>query len=133
MFRTLIQQVQEADTVSRTGKIESVVGMSIEASGGNVAVGDICRIYSGASGGQIPAEVVGLKNDHVLLMPYGNMDGISAGNFVRNTGKRLTLNVGPFLKGRIIDALGHPIDGLEPFPDGVSYCCLLYTSDAADE
>ncbi len=101
--------------MGRTGKIENIVGMSIEASGGRAAIGDICRIYSNESGGQIPAEVVGFKNDHILLMPYANMSGISAGNFVRNTGKRLTLPVGPFLRGRVINALGQPIDGGEPF------------------
>ena len=89
--------------------------MSIEASGGRAAIGDICRIYSGESGGQVPAEVVGFKNDHILLMPYANMSGISAGNFVRNTGRRLTLPVGPFLRGRVINALGQPIDNKEPF------------------
>ncbi len=54
-------------------------------------------------------------------MPYANMSGISAGNFVRNTGKRLTLPVGPFLRGRVINALGQPIDGKEPFQRGDSY------------
>jgi len=107
--------------VGRTGKIENIVGMSIEASGGRAAIGDICRIYSNESGGQIPAEVVGFKNDHILLMPYANMSGISAGNFVRNTGKRLTLPVGPFLRGRVINALGQPIDGLEPFQRGDTF------------
>ena len=115
MFRELIPAVRSAETVGRTGKIENIVGMSIEASGGRAAIGDICRIYSNESGGQIPAEVVGFKNDHILLMPYANMSGISAGNFVRNTGKRLTLPVGPFLRGRVINALGQPIDGGEPF------------------
>ena len=121
MFRELIPQIRSAETMSRTGKIENIVGMSIEASGGRAAIGDICRIYSNESGGQIPAEVVGFKNDHILLMPYANMSGISAGNFVRNTGKRLTLPVGPFLRGRVINALGQPIDGLEPFGRGDSY------------
>ena len=115
MFREMIGQIRTAETMSRTGKIENIVGMSIEASGGRAAIGDICRIYSNESGGQIPAEVVGFKNDHILLMPYANMSGISAGNFVRNTGKRLTLPVGPFLRGRVINALGQPIDGGEPF------------------
>ncbi len=122
MFRNLIEQVQNADVVSHTGKIENIVGMSIEASGGRAAIGDICRIYSLDSGGQVPAEVVGFKNDHILLMPYASMNGISAGNFVRNTGKQLTLQVGPFLRGRIINALGQPIDGGAPFEGGVSYC-----------
>ena len=121
MFRELIPSVRNAETLSRTGKIENIVGMSIEASGGRAAIGDICRIYSNESGGQVPAEVVGFKNDHILLMPYANMSGISAGNFVRNTGKRLTLPVGPFLRGRVINALGQPIDGKEPFQRGDSY------------
>ena len=121
MFRELIPSVRNAETMSRTGKIENIVGMSIEASGGRAAIGDICRIYSNESGGQVPAEVVGFKNDHILLMPYANMSGISAGNFVRNTGKRLTLPVGPFLRGRVINALGQPIDGKEPFQRGDSY------------
>ena len=121
MFREMIPHVRSAETMSRTGKIENIVGMSIEASGGRAAIGDICRIYSGESGGQISAEVVGFKNDHILLMPYASMSGISAGNFVRNTGKRLTLPVGPFLRGRVIDALGRPIDGLEPFERADSF------------
>ena len=121
MFREMIPLVRSAETMSRTGKIENIVGMSIEASGGRAAIGDICRFYSNESGGQIPAEVVGFKNDHILLMPYANMSGISAGNFVRNTGKRLTLPVGPFLRGRVINALGQPIDGLEPFQRGDTF------------
>lgn len=49
---------------------------------------------------------MGFKNNHVLLMPYSDMNGISAGSFVRNTGKQLSLQVGEFLRGRIINALG---------------------------
>ena len=122
MFRELIPAVRSAETVGRTGKIENIVGMSIEASGGHAAVGDICRIYNGDSGGQVTAEVVGFKNDHILLMPYSDMNGISAGNFVRNTGRQLTLQVGEFLRGRIINALGQPIDGKGPFEGGSPYC-----------
>ncbi len=122
MFQKMIRQVYGAETYSLTGKIENIVGMSIEASGGHAAVGDICRIYNGESGGQVTAEVVGFKNDHILLMPYSDMNGISAGNFVRNTGTQLTLRVGEFLRGRIINALGQPIDGKGAFESGTSYC-----------
>ena len=66
--------------------------------------------------------MVGFKNDHILLMPYSDMNGISAGNFVRNTGRQLTLQVGEFLRGRIINALGQPIDGKGPFEGGSPYC-----------
>ena len=122
MFQEMIRQVYNAQPYSLTGKIENIVGMSIEASGGHAAVGDICRIYNGESGGQVTAEVVGFKNDHVLLMPYSDMTGISAGNFVRNTGTQLTLRVGEFLRGRIINALGQPIDDKGEFENGTPYC-----------
>ena len=122
MFQQMIRQVYHAGTYSLTGKIENIVGMSIEASGGQAAVGDICRIYNGVSGKQVTAEVVGFKNNHMLLMPYSDMNGISAGSFVRNTGKQLSLRVGEFLRGRIINALGQPLDGKGAFENGVSYC-----------
>ena len=122
MFRQMIQQLQKTETYSLTGKIENIVGMSIEASGGHAAVGDICRIYNGESGTQFTAEVVGFKNDHILLMPYSDMTGISAGTLVRNTGRQLTLQMGPLLRGRIINALGQPIDGKGPFTGGSAYC-----------
>ncbi len=122
VFQQMTRQIYGAEPYSLTGKIENIVGMSIEASGGRAAVGDICRIYNGDSGGQVTAEVVGFKNDHILLMPYSDMNGISAGNFVRNTGRQLTLQVGEFLRGRIINALGQPIDGKGPFTGGAPYC-----------
>ena len=95
--------------------------MSIESSGGRGAIGDICRIYSAESNSQVLAEVVGFKSDRMLLMPYQNMNGLAPGSFVRNTGRRLRLQVGDFLRGRIINAMGKPIDGLAPFPEGDSY------------
>ena len=121
MFEQVIQQIRDGDMLSRTGKIENIVGMSIEASGGRGAIGDICRIYSAESNSQVLAEVVGFKSDRMLLMPYQNMNGLAPGSFVRNTGRRLRLQVGDFLRGRIINAMGKPIDGLEPFPEGDSY------------
>ena len=119
VFQQMTRQLYNAETYSLT---ENIVGMSIEASGGHAAVGDICRIYNGESGRQVTAEVVGFKNDHILLMPYSDMSGISAGNFVRNTGTQLTLRVGEFLRGRIINALGQPIDSKGPFEGGVAHC-----------
>ena len=121
MFEHIVQQIKDGDMLSRTGKIENIVGMSIEASGGRGAIGDICRIYSAESNSQVLAEVVGFRSDRMLLMPYQNMNGLAPGSFVRNTGKRLRLQVGDFLRGRIINAMGQPIDGLDPFPEGDTY------------
>ena len=56
MFEQVIQQIKDTDTLSRTGKIENIVGMSIEASGGRGAIGDICRIYSAESNSRMEPE-----------------------------------------------------------------------------
>ncbi len=122
MLKNAVEKINNAETISYIGKIENLVGMSIEASGTRAAAGDICNILSSDTGAKVMAEVVGFKKDRILLMPYANMSGISAGNFVRNTGRRLSLTMGSFLKGRVIDALGKPIDGKGDFVGGTTYC-----------
>ena len=62
----------------------------------------------------IPAEVVGFNEHKVLLMPYTDLEGIGPGSIVDNTGDKLNVRVGDKLIGRIIDALGNPLDDGEP-------------------
>ena len=111
MFKNMTSLVLESETISHIGKIENIVGMGIEASGGKASMGDISLIYNEGSNKQIPAEIVGFKDEKIFLMPYDNMSGISVGSFVRNTKQRLRIAVGDFLRGRAIDAMGNPIDG----------------------
>ena len=111
MFKKLPQLVANSETISRIGKIENVVGMSVEASGGRSSIGDIVMIYNEEQNRQIRAEVVGFKENRIQLMAYENTGGISAGSFVRNTRRRLKVPVGDFLRGRIINAMGEPMDG----------------------
>lgn len=115
MFKKIPQMVAKAEAVSHIGKIENVVGMSIEASGGRSGVGDIVMIYNEEQNRQVPAEVVGFKDGKVQLMTYEPTSGITSGSFVRNTRRRLKVPVGNFLRGRIINALGEPLDGKEEF------------------
>lgn len=111
MLKSLPNLIKNSETISHIGKIEHVVGMSMEASGGNANIGDIVMIYNDEEKRQIPSEVVGFKGDRIQLMAYENMSGIGTDSFIRNTKKRLKIPVGEFLKGRIIDALGNPMDG----------------------
>ena len=121
MFTELPELITKAETVSYIGKIENIVGMSMEASGNRASIGDIAMIYNEDKKRQIPVEVVGFKDGRSQLMAYENMSGISAGSFVRNTRKRLKIPVGEFLRGRIIDALGNPMDDLGPFESQQHY------------
>ena len=121
MFEKIPQLVMKSETVSHIGKIENVVGMSMEASGGRSSIGDIVMIYNEEQNRQMPAEVVGFKNGKIQLMTYEATSGITSGSFVRNTRRRLKVPVGDVLKGRIINALGEPIDGKEVFKPSRTY------------
>lgn len=111
MFKDLPGLILKSETINHIGKVENVVGMTMEASGGSASIGDIAMIYDEEKNRQIPVEVVGFKDDKIQLMAYENTNGIASGSFVRNTRRRLKIPVGDFLKGRIIDALGKPLDG----------------------
>ena len=95
------------------GKIEQIVGMTVEASGINCNIGDVCKISVKPGKKYVTAEVVGFKDGKVMLMPYSDMDGIGYGSFVENTGEKLMINVSNSLIGRTVDALGEPLDGKE--------------------
>ena len=115
MFEGLADAIKRSQTISHIGKIENIVGMAIEASGRKASIGDISMIYNENEKKQIYAETVGFKDDKILLMPYENIKGVSAGSFVKNTGECLKIPVGDFLRGRIIDAMGRPMDDLGDF------------------
>ena len=115
MFKNMVSLILESETISHIGKIENIVGMGIEASGGKASIGDISLIYNEGGNKQIPAEIVGFKDEKIFLMPYDNMSGISVGSFVRNTKQRLRIPVGDFLRGRAIDSMGNTIDGKGEF------------------
>lgn len=109
------------DLYSHIGKIEQMVGMTIEAQGVSCNIGDVCEVSLDDGEKSMVAEVVGFKGDRVLLMPYGDTDGIGYGSTVRNLDRKMTIKVSNKLVGRIVDALGNPIDDGDEIDDGVEY------------
>lgn len=93
------------------GKIEKIIGMTIQSTGPDCNIGDVCKIFHKGESSYILAEVVGFNKNKVLLMPYSDIEGVGPGSIVDNTGDKLTIKVGDALRGRIVDALGNPIDG----------------------
>jgi flagellum-specific ATP synthase len=112
------QAVQGADLHRRIGWVKEMQGLAIDALGPDAAVGELCRIMvrtQGASLGAAPAgvlaEVVGLKQGRVTLMPYGSVEGIAVGCEVQALGAESRIGVGNALLGRVIDGFGDPLDG----------------------
>lgn len=105
----------------KLGKVLNVVGLTVESAGPDATLGDICRIYTDSDKtGSIMAEVVGFRDGKTLLMPYEETSGIGLGCLVENQGTPLSIQVGPFLLGEILDGLGRPMDGKE-FTSGINY------------
>ncbi len=108
----LLRRVQETQVIRNHGRVVQLIGLVIESEGPLTAVGEICRIESARHDGSTLAEVVGFRNHHVLLMPLGEVHGIHPGSEVIALGTSLRVPVGESLKGRVIDGLGRPLDGL---------------------
>lgn len=109
------------DWYERSGKIDKIIGMTVEATGLVCNIGDICQVYSGPEDEGIPAEVVGFKENKVLLMPYEDMSGIGYGSIVKNTGQTLSVRLGDGMIGRTLDALARPIDDGPPIEATAEY------------
>ena len=110
----LINQVSNISTYKKYGKVKRVVGLMIESQGPDSSMGDVVQIHvhSVHNGPQvILAEVVGFKDETVILMPYSSLKDISPGCLVEGTGKPLEVKAGPELIGKVLDALGNPYDG----------------------
>jgi flagellum-specific ATP synthase len=117
----ICKAIQRAETYHYFGKIEKVVGMMIESVGPECSIGDLCKIFDQNADRFILAEVVGFRGNKVLLMPYEEPDGISFGNIVEPTGSSLKIGVSDDMIGRVVNAMGEPIDGGGPIENTTPY------------
>lgn len=104
--------IDKTNPLRPLGKVIQIIGLIIEADGPEGSIGDLCYIYTKNEDSPISAEIVGFKEDRILLMPLGAMDGLRPGADVINTGSSMKIQVGPQLMGRVLDGLGRPIDNL---------------------
>lgn len=110
----LVASVNRADYTRRQGRIAAFNGLVIEAHGPDAHLGELCDVVPEDGREAIRAQVVGFRNDNILLMPYGDLRGISPDSLVRATGHSLDVPVGKDMLGRVVDAFSEPLDGLGP-------------------
>ncbi|WP_019532534.1 flagellar protein export ATPase FliI [Paenibacillus ginsengihumi] len=106
-----IEQLSQIDPIRVNGKVTQVIGLTVESEGPDASIGDVCYIYPFKSDQPLKAEVVGFKNNKVILMPLGELHSIGPGCDVVGTGRPLTVQVGHELLGKVLDGLGQPLDG----------------------
>ena len=93
-----------------SGQVLESVGQTIESVGPLASVGECCEIEDQFT--QLHrTEVIGFRGSNVLLMPVETTEGIRYGDRVTALGVRPEIEVGPELMGRVLNALGEPLDG----------------------
>ena len=112
--------------VKHLGKVAKVVGLTIESIGPMAKLNDLCLIRSNSAAGVVKAEVVGFRDDRVLLMPYDNVEGVGLGSWVENTGAPLQVPVSVELLGLTLDGVGEPMNA-----DSLGADCAHYSVEAA--
>ena len=106
-YRQLVNRTYE----TKLGKVVKVVGLTVESIGPAAKLNDLCHIISLDGSQSVEAEVIGFRDDRVLLMPFGQTTGVGPGSRVENTGEPLKVPVSDELLGKALDGLGNPIDG----------------------
>lgn len=114
-FQKYLNELQELNLIKFIGYVSRIVGLTIESIGPVVEMAEVCEIHPVNGTEPIKAEVVGFKENKVLLMPLGDMSGIGPGSKVIASGHYLQVSVGEALLGRVLNGLGEPIDG-KPAP-----------------
>ena len=104
------EALRSCQPIKMEGKIVKVAGIVAQANGPGMSVGSLCCIKNG-SGQNMQAEVIGFNNKRVIVMPFGEMRGIEPGSRIVDINKSPSIKVGEAYLGRVVDGLGHPIDG----------------------
>lgn len=110
-----LDKIRKSSFYRVKGKVKELTGLIVRAVVPNVKVGEVCCIQI-HDHSLLKAEVVGFKDNDVLLMPLGALEGIGPGNDVIPTGDCLRVPVGDQLLGRVLDGLGEPMDFADKGP-----------------
>lgn len=107
------EKLDNVSSIVVEGRLTRMIGMTLEAVGCNVNIGERCQIET-ISGSLEDAEVVGFSDDKIYLMPIGSIQGLGPGARVIPTGRAPEIPVGNALLGRVLNGQGEAIDDKGP-------------------
>ncbi|MFN8057717.1 MAG: FliI/YscN family ATPase [Vicinamibacterales bacterium] len=105
-----LRDVERVDTLPVSGSVVRTVGLLVESKGPRASVGDLCELKRGAGLEPLTLEVVGFRDGYLQSVPLGPTSGIRPGDRLVARGGRATIGIGPGLLGRVVNALGEPLD-----------------------
>jgi flagellum-specific ATP synthase len=120
-LESYIARLPDIDTMPASGRVVRTVGLLIESHGPRVSIGAMCEIAGTDGRPPLPVQVVGFRDGSVLSVPLGDTVGIRPGDRVYSRAGALSIGVGPALLGRVVDALGRPLDDIGPLRTETRY------------
>jgi len=120
-MKALAEQIAELDGVEIYGRVVGVRGLMVEVAGPIHAMSMGARVLIETGGGRaIPCEVVGFSGAHALLMPFAPLEGVRRGCRALVSAVAGAVRPSAGWLGRVVNAMGEPIDGKGPLPPGSS-------------
>ncbi len=108
-FKKLFSTVQQTSLCTRKGTIAKVSGLTVESNGPSLGLGELCGIHL-RDGRRVLAEVVGFRDERLILLPLEHIEGISAGDPVTARSTPRYIKLSNSVLGRVLNGLGEPID-----------------------
>ncbi|RMF09864.1 MAG: flagellar protein export ATPase FliI, partial [Alphaproteobacteria bacterium] len=133
-MQTLLTDIERLQPTLKYGRVVGVQGLLVEVAGAHRALSVGGRVdIETRSGRRIPSEVTGFRNDRALVMPFGPLEGVGVGCKAYVSDPEPVVYPSPGWLGRVVNALGEPIDGKGPIPQGGAAYALRAQPPAAHQ
>ena len=125
IFSGLINEIGQVAEGRVYGRVAAVLGMLVEIAGIplSLSVGDRCLI-SARNDRSVLCEVIGFRDRRALVMPFQSLDGIGPGCKATILPSQSAIRPDASWLGRVIDAMGNPVDGKGALGEGPVACPL---------
>jgi flagellum-specific ATP synthase len=120
-MKALAEQISDIDGVNIYGRVVGVRGLMVEVAGPIHAMSVGARIVVETGGNRfIPCEVIGFSGNNAVVMPFAGLEGVRRGCRAVIANSASQVRPSSAWLGRVINAIGEPIDGKGPLPQGPS-------------
>jgi flagellum-specific ATP synthase len=120
-MKALAEQISDIDGVNIYGRVVGVRGLMVEIAGPIHAMSVGARIVVDTGGDRfIPCEVIGFAGNNAVVMPFAGLEGVRRGCRAVIANSASQVRPSPLWLGRVVNAMGEPIDGKGPLPFGAS-------------
>ena len=117
-MRALREQIEELDGNEVYGRVVGVRGLMVEVAGPLHTMSVGARVVIETKHQPIPCEVVGFSGNNALLMPFAPLEGVRRGCRAVVSSMRAAVRPSQAWLGRVVNAMGEPIDGKGPLASG---------------